>query len=203
MTIEGLTDFPVYFIPGNHDHLDGGHEFSQVLFGHPPIGERMHLSFRHGGVHFICPDWGPEEPGGIAPETSPELAAWLEHTLEPGEPTVILAHYPPVFLSQRWRPNLTPTCLERFWRVLEGREEILGIFVGHTHQTFQAKVEGHLIHGVGSTGYQLILQNGVHVWALLPPVYQVVTVHAGGIATEVCRVELPKEDDLAPRGLGG
>lgn len=155
VSIEGLQDFPMYFIPGNHDDA---FQFSSCLFHHPPQGEQLHLSFRHKGVHFVSPDWGPEEPGGIAPDTPPELLTWLAETIQPDEPTIILIHYAPILLPGRWKDDMVPRNIDRFWRVLEGRKNIMGIFAGHIHQTFEAQVFGHRVFGVASTCYQQILQ---------------------------------------------
>ena len=188
ISIEGLQGFPMYFIPGNHDDAV---QFSRCLFHHTPQGDRLNLSFRHKGVHFVSPDWGPEEPGGLGPDTAPELAAWLAETIQPGEPTIILIHYAPLLLPNRWKEDMVPRNLERFWRVLEGRTNILGILVGHIHQTFEAEVSGHKVFGVASTCYQQILHNDEYVRALLPLAYRLVTVEDGELTTTIHEVDLP------------
>ncbi len=187
VSIEGLQDFPMYFIPGNHDDA---FQFSSCLFHHPPQGERLHLSFRYKGIHFVSPDWGPEEPGGIAPDTPPELAAWLAETIQPDELTIILIHYAPIILPGRWKGDMVPRNIDRFWRVLEGRKNIMGIFAGHIHQTFQAEVSAHRVFRVASTCYQQILHNNEYVRALLPLAYRMVAVKDGKLATNVYEVDL-------------
>jgi len=199
VSVEGLQDFPMYFTPGNHDHA---HRFSQCLFGQRSEGERLHLSFEHEGVHFVCPDWGPEEAAGApgpdgltpltAPDTTPELAAWLDTAIPDDEPTIVLIHYAPVHLADRWTEGFVPRNLDRFWEVVAGRENVLAVFCGHIHQTFETMVSGIPVFGVASTCYQQVRTcTGRMVRALLPLAYRVIRVTGGTVSTEVCEVDLP------------
>jgi Icc protein len=188
VSAEGLVDFPMYFIPGNHDDAA---QLAQSLFRHDLAGDRLHVTFQHGGVHFVCPDWGPEEPGGIGPDTSPQLVDWLAGAIPANEPTIILTHYAPLLLPGRWQEDMVPRNLERFWRVLEGRRNILAIVVGHIHQTFEAEVHGHRVLGVASTCYQQLLHEGEYIRALLPLAYRLLHIEDGRLDTQVCEVDLP------------
>jgi len=198
VTAEGLVDFPMVFIPGNHDDAA---QFAQSLFHHDLAGDRLHVTFEHEGVHFVCPDWGPEDPGGIGPDTPPHLADWLAEAIPPHEPTIIVTHYAPLLMPGRWQEDMVPRNLGRFWRVLEGRTNILAIVVGHIHQTFAAEVHGHRVLGVASTCYQQILHNGEYIRALLPLAYRVLRVEGGRLHTQVYEVDLPlgRKHELAAR----
>jgi hypothetical protein len=189
----------MYFIPGNHDDA---HRFSECLFDRQLEGDHLHLAFEHQGVHFVCPDWGPESvagapgPDGLvpltAPNTTPELTAWLDAAIPVNEPTILLTHYTPVHLAGRWTAGFVPRNLDRFWRVVAGRENVLAVFCGHIHQTFETTVSGIPVFGVASTCYQQVRAcTGEMVRALLPLAYRVIRVADGTIATEVCEVDLP------------
>jgi len=188
VSAEGLVDFPMYLIPGNHDDAA---EFSESLFHHDLAGDRLHVTFQHEGVHFVCPDWGPEESGGVAPDTPQQLVDWLAMSPPSHEPAVIVTHYPPLVMPGSWKDDMMPRNLDRLWRVLEGRTNVLAIVAGHIHQTFHGETHGHRVLGVASTCYQQILHNGEYVRALLPLSYRVVTIEGGKLHTQVCEVDLP------------
>ena len=187
VTIGGLKHFPMYFTPGNHDDAK---TFCRILFNQELSTERMHVSFRHKGVHFVCPDWGPELDG-VAPDTPPDLVQFLHQTITSDEPTILLLHYAPLILKERWSEAFLPQNIERFWRAIQGKKNILAIFSGHIHQNWEMRYNGLPVYGVASTCYQHLLHEGVDMRVLLPLAYRVVRVQDGAIQTQLCEVDLP------------
>jgi 3',5'-cyclic AMP phosphodiesterase CpdA len=184
----GLRDFPMYFIPGNHDEASA---FCRQLFGETvPAGQRLHLSFRHKGVHFACPDWGPEV-AGHAPDTPPDMADWLAAAIHPGEPTVIVIHYAPLLVPGLWKADMVPGHIERFWQAIAGRRNVLAVLFGHTHRGFAGEHEGLPVMAVAATSYQHVLHGDEYIRALLPPEYRRVEIEGGRLTSQVYQVELP------------
>ena len=60
-----LENFPMYFLPGNHDPRP---KFFQHLFPKSPPADQMNVIFFHKGVQFICLDWGDQNEAVTQPE---------------------------------------------------------------------------------------------------------------------------------------
>ena len=185
----------MYLMPGNHDIPSN---FAQCLFDGTVETDRLHCSFRYGGIHFVCPDWGTEVDGA-APDTPPDLVEYVTEIIDPEEPTILLLHYTP-WHTDRWLEMSVPKNIDRFWTALAGKNNILGIFAAHLHQTFEEKVGPYTVYGIASTCYQQLvvpehyrnMLEGLRlVRVLLPLDYRVVRVIEGKINTQVCRVNLP------------
>jgi 3',5'-cyclic AMP phosphodiesterase CpdA len=203
VSIGDRREVPMYFIPGNHDDRS---QFCRGLFDRDCAHNPLHLAFRHKGVHFVAPDWGPEEPdgtkpatryyrfvdgGGVAPDTTADLAKWLADATSDNEPTIILSHYAPLVVENVWDERQVPRSIERFWDVVKERNNVMAIVCGHVHQTFEAHVGAVPVLGLAATCFQHILYDGEYVRAILPPQYRVVEMKDGGLKSTVYTVELP------------
>jgi 3',5'-cyclic-AMP phosphodiesterase len=181
VTIEGLQDFPMYFLPGNHD--DRG-PFFRHLFPQTPPMRLMNAVFHHKGIQFICLDWGPQAKAVAYSETLNFLANALKSNI----PSIVLMHHHILPVGSRWLDNFIMDGEEQFWELLKGYP-VLGIFCGHVHLTYETQSRGIPVFGLRSTAFPFALQDEPLI-TLQPPQYRFVTVQDRIITTKVFEVQL-------------
>lgn len=181
VTCEGLQSFPMYFLPGNHD--DRG-TFFRHLFPQTPLTPLMNVAFQHKGVQFICLDWGPQDKA----VAHPEMLDFLAHTLQKNLPAILLMHYHLLPVGCRWVDQLLPDEDEAFWKIVKA-QQVLGLFCGHAHVTYEKEVLGIPVYGLRSTAPQFVLQDEP-LLCLQPPHYRLITIHDGILTTRVFEVPL-------------
>ena len=147
INIEGLNNFPMYFLPGNHDKRD---MFTRYLFSESKAPSLYNFTFEHKGVQFVFMDWGPESKAYLFPETKEFLAQALSSDL----PSVIVCHQHVKKIGSRWLDNFLADNLDEFWDVvLPNKEKVLGILCGHVHITYEDEYGGVPIYGLRSTAF--------------------------------------------------
>jgi Icc protein len=181
ITAEGLEKFPLYVLPGNHDDRT---TFFAQLFPAIPTPRLMNAAFTHGGVQFICLDWGPGAKGVAHPETLEFLAG----SLEADQPSIILMHHQLVKIGSKWLDEFLSDDVGLFWERAAGRN-ILGIFCGHVHTTYDQVVHGIPVFGLRSTAYPFVLQDEP-LGCILPPHYRLVTLQDEVLTTQIFEVPL-------------
>jgi 3',5'-cyclic-AMP phosphodiesterase len=181
VTCEGLQAFPMYFLPGNHDDRD---TFFRHLFPQMSPTPLMNGAFQHKGVQFICLDWGPQAKA----VAHPEMLDFLANTLQKKLPSILLMHYHLVPVGSRWIDRLLSDEDEAFWEIMR-THQVLGIFCGHAHVTYEKEVSGIPVFGLRSTAPQFVLQDDP-LLCLQPPHYRLVTIHDGLLTTRVFEVPL-------------
>jgi Icc protein len=181
ITAEGLEGFPLYVLPGNHDDRS---IFFERLFAVVPTPPLMNAAFTHGGVQFICLDWGPGAKGVAHPET----LEFLERSLRGGQPSIILMHHQLVKIGSRWLDEFLFDDVELFWEKAAG-SNVLGVFSGHVHTTYDRVVHGIPVFGLRSTAYPFVLQDEP-LACLLPPHYRLITLRDGVLTTQIFEVPL-------------
>jgi 3',5'-cyclic AMP phosphodiesterase CpdA len=180
-TFEGLREMPTYFLPGNHDARPA---FFSHLFPHSPPADLFNATFEHRGVRFVILDWGPASKA----VASRPLLEHLGAALADGAPAIVLMHHHAVPVGARWLDELVADDVARFWEAIAGRN-VLGVFCGHAHATYETRIAGVPVFGLRSTSFQFALQDEP-LACLLPPHYRVVTVSDGTLATEIVEVPL-------------
>lgn len=73
-------------------------------------------------------------------------AAWLDARLneQPGTPTLIALHHPPVRSGIAWMDdNADGEWSERLAEVLKGRDQVVGMVAGHLHRPMMTRFAGH------------------------------------------------------------
>jgi 3',5'-cyclic AMP phosphodiesterase CpdA len=182
---EGLRDYPMYFLPGNHD--DRG-MFTSCLFpaSEPvPVG-LYNLAFEHKGVQFIFMDWGPESKAVFLRETSNFLYQALQSEL----PSVIVCHQHVKPIGSRWLDSFLADDLDQFWEIITKpgiKEKVLGILCGHVHITYEDEYKGIQILGLRSTAYPFAKTDDVTV-ILAPPHYRFVSIQNGVLTSRIYKV---------------
>jgi hypothetical protein len=181
VSIEGLREFPMYFMPGNHDDR---RNFFECLFPQTPPMALMNVAFIHKGVQFICLDWGAQAKAVAYPEMLDFLAASLQTDL----PSIILSHHHVTPIGSRWLDDFIADEVERFWDIVRGRS-VLGVLCAHTHLTYEKVVDNIPVYGIRSTAFPFALQDEPLI-CLLPPQYRYVTVRNNVLTSRIFEVPL-------------
>jgi len=183
INIEGLKDFPMYFLPGNHDKRE---MFTWYLFPESKAPDLYNLTFVHKGVQFVCMDWGPESKAHFFPETREFLAQALQADM----PSVIVCHQHVKKIGSRWLDNFLADNLDEFWDVVlepGNKEKVLAILCGHVHITYEDEYGGIPILGLRSTAYPFAKTDDPVV-ILAAPHYRFVHIHNGILTSRVYKV---------------
>jgi Icc protein len=178
---EDLCNFPMYLLPGNHDQRD---TFSRNLFPRSRPAPLVNAIFLHNDIHFICIDWGAEDKARLYPETYQFLRRALQET----GPFVLFMHHNIVPLGTPWLDRFIADDVERFYELL-AKKNVLGIFCGHLHSTYERWLMGIPVYGLRSTAFQFKFQ-GKPVMVMQPPHYRVVTIEGEQLTTQIVEVPL-------------
>lgn len=178
---EGLREFPMYLLPGNHDDREN---FFRSLFPKSPPTSLINVAFTHNGIRFICLDWGPQAKA----TAHPEMLNFLAQSLEINLPSIIVMHHQIVAVGSRWMDDFIADDVAQFWKIVTGKN-VLGIFCGHTHTTYESVIHDIPVFGLRSTAYSFVLQDEP-LACLLPPHYRLVTVQNGELTTRIFEVPL-------------
>lgn len=182
VTCEGLHEVPMYFLPGNHD--DRSNFFRYLSLQTPPM-PLMNRAFQHKGIQFICLDWGRGGKGVAHPEMLDFLAGTLQNTL----PSVLLMHYHFVSFGSRWMDRFVTDETGAFWEIVKAHQ-VLGIFCGHAHVTYEKYICGVPVFGLRSTAPQVVVVQEEPLTCIQPPHYRLVTLADGMLTTRIFEVPL-------------
>ena len=181
INIEGLKDFPMYFLPGNHDNRE---MVTRYLFPESQAPKLYNFTFEHKGVQFVFMDWGPESKAYLFPETKEFLAQALQSEL----PSVIVCHQHVKKIGSKWLDAFLADNLSEFWDViLPNKEKVLGILCGHVHITYEDEYSGVPIYGLRSTAFPFA-KTEEPVVILAPPHYQFVRIQDGILTSRIYKV---------------
>lgn len=183
INFDGLHNYPMYFLPGNHDDRE---QFTRCLFpGSGPL-DLYNFTFEHKGSQFIFMDWGPESKAVFFRETSNFLSLALESPL----PSVIVCHQHVKPIGSRWLDNFIADEIDQFWEIVTApgvRDKVLGILCGHVHITFEDEYQGIQILGLRSTAYPFAKTDGPTV-ILVPPHYRFITIQNNVLTSRIYKV---------------
>src|SRR4051794_16303682 len=128
-------DAPVYTAAGNHDLLGTRHEYAVEA----------------GGVRVIVCD--TSIPG--RDEGSLDVA-WLEGQVEPGVPTIVAMHHPPIAIGLPWLDEigLPGDQREALEDLLARSPQVLRVVAGHVHRASMATLGGCGVVTCASTNIQ-------------------------------------------------
>jgi len=183
INIEGLNNFPMYFLPGNHDDRE---MMTRHLFPASKAPKLYNFAFEHKGVQFVFMDWGPESKAHLFPETREFLTKALQSDLQ----SVLVMHQHVKKIGSRWLDGLLADNLDEFWDVvLPDKERVLGIFCGHVHITYEDEQGGVPIYGLRSTAYPFAKTDDPVV-ILAPPHYRFIHIHDGILTSRIYKVNI-------------
>lgn len=179
ITGEGLHDFPIYFMPGNHDDRDA---FFRALFPTATPAPLMNVRFVVQGVQFICLDWGTDATSVAYAET----LAFLADALAADLPSVILTHHQVAPVGVPWLDAFIAPGVAQLWEIVRGKR-VLGILAGHVHLTHEQLVEGIPTFTLRSTAFQFA-RSAEPTAVLQPPHYRFVTIHHDVLTSRIFEV---------------
>ena len=185
VNVEGLYNYPMYFLPGNHDQRE---MFTRYLFPESQAPDLYNFAFLHKGVQFVFMDWGAESKAFFFPETR----AFLEAALQADAPSVIVCHQHVKKIGSRWLDSFLADNLDEFWDVVTGprvKEKVLAILCGHVHITYEDEYEGIPILGLRSTAYPFAKADDPVV-ILASPHYRYVRIQDGILTSRIYKVPL-------------
>jgi Icc protein len=113
---------------------------------------------------------------------------FLAAALPRDAPSILLMHHQPVRIGSAWLDSFVADNADRFWDVVR-EQNVLGIFCGHAHMTYETAVDGIPVYGLRSTIYQFA-RSDEPMLCLEPPHYRLVTVGSGRVSTQVFEVPL-------------
>ena len=180
---EGLRDYPMYFLPGNHDDRE---LLTRCLFPDSEPVVLYNFTFEHKGIQFIFMDWGPESKAVFLRETSNFLYQALQSDL----PSVIVCHQHVKPIGSRWLDSFLADDLDQFWELITKpgiKEKVLGILCGHVHITYEDEYKGIQILGLRSTAYPFAKTDDVTV-ILAPPHYRFVSIQNNVLTSRIYKV---------------
>jgi 3',5'-cyclic AMP phosphodiesterase CpdA len=182
---EGLSDYPMYFLPGNHDDRE---IMTRCLFPDSQPIALYNFTFEHKGVQFIFMDWGPESKAVFLRETS----NFLYQALQSEMPSVIVSHQHVKPIGSRWLDSFIADDIDQFWQIVAApgvKEKVLGILCGHVHITYEDEYKGIQILGLRSTAYPFAKTDHVTV-ILAPPHYRFVSIQNGILTSRIYKVAI-------------
>jgi 3',5'-cyclic-AMP phosphodiesterase len=185
VTVEGLVEYPMYFLPGNHDDRE---LMTRYLFPDSKPPGWYNFTFVHKGVQFIFMDWGPESKACLLPETGDFLRQALQSDL----PSVIVCHQHVKRIGSRWLDSFLADDLDGFWEIVTDpnvKEKVLAILCGHVHITYEDEYRGVPILGLRSTAYPFAKTDDVQV-LLAPPHYRYINIRDGILTSRIYKVPL-------------
>jgi 3',5'-cyclic-AMP phosphodiesterase len=181
VSTEGLLNLPMYLLPGNHDDRNN---FFKYLFPKSLSAHLMNVAFVHKGIQFICLDLGPHSKATAHSET----LDFLSQSLNVNLPSIILMHHQLIKIGSRWLDEFIADDIHKFWDILSGHN-VLGIFCGHIHTTYERIINNIPVFGLRSTACPFVMQDEP-LACLLPPHYRLVTIQNGILSTQIFEVPL-------------
>ena len=185
VNVEGLYNYPMYFLPGNHDQRA---MFTRYLFPDSEVPDLYNLTFLHKDVQFIFMDWGAESKACFFPETR----KFLEKSLRAEVPSVVVCHQHVKEIGSRWLDSFLADNLDEFWEVVADsgvRDRVLAILCGHVHITYEDEYQGIPILGLRSTAYPFAKTDEFQI-ILAPPHYRFINIQNGILTSRIYKVPL-------------
>ena len=185
INVEGLQEYPMYFLPGNHDDRA---LLTYYLFPNSEPVELYNFTFEHKGVQFIFMDWGSESKAFFSPETREFLAQALQSDL----PSVIACHQHVKPIGSRWLDAFISDDIDQFWEIVSApdtRAKGLAVLCGHVHITYEDNYRGIQILGLRSTAYPFAKTDDITI-LLAPPHYRFVSIQNNILTSRIYQVPI-------------
>jgi len=183
INVEGLHEYPLYFLPGNHDDRE---LVTRHLFPNSKPLNLYNFTFEHKGVQFIFMDWGSESRAFFFPETREFLGEALQSDL----PSVIVCHQHVKPIGSRWLDDFIAEDIDQFWDIVTEpgvKEKVLAILCGHVHITYEDEFKGIPILGLRSTAYPFAKTDDILI-ILAPPHYRFISIQNNILTSRIYKV---------------
>lgn len=150
-----IVPCPIWLCVGNHDVREN---FLDVFPNMPTANGFIQYVVDHGPLRFIVLDTLEDgrHGGGFCAIRS----AWLRARLaeEPGKPTVIVLHHPPIETGIEWMTtDPDEPWVRELEGALEGHDQVVGLICGHIHRSIVTSWAGRQLAICPSTAPQVAL----------------------------------------------
>ena len=173
-------------IPGNHDNR----VFMREVFPGISAREREFFSFS-----LEVPGWklvglDSHLPGYVSGRVGRHQLDWLKQELQadPGTPTVLFIHHPPVPVGCPWLDRIGLEDADDLNRVVAAAPQVRLICCGHVHHEFQGRVGEAAVLTAPSTAFQFLPKGDVPVFDPFPPGVRILELEGSRWSTRVIRV---------------
>ena len=181
---------PVHCAPGNHD---ARRAFRAGYLGEAaPDDSTLAEAFDHGELRIVLLD--TLVPGWEGGHLDPPQLDWLRAELAatPGRPRLLFLHHHPLEIGSSWMDKMMLDNAGDLFEVLEpARTDLLGIFFGHVHQTFEGEWRGVPVRGTPSTSLQFTPRTDRFIPDDRPPGYRIIDVDTDGRRLDTSVVRIP------------
>ena len=185
INVEGLSNYPMYFLPGNHDDRT---LMTHYFFPKSKSPGLYNFTFAHKDVQFIFMDWGSESKACFLPETR----EFLKEALQTDLPVVLICHQHVKPIGVRWLDDFIADEIDEFWDVLLQpgvKEKIMGILCGHAHITYEDEYRGIPILGLRSTAFPFARTDHPTL-ILAAPHYRYIHIQDGIMTSRIYKVPI-------------
>lgn len=181
--LDTLAEFaaPIVCLPGNHDDAQKMHaELDAETFVLSPL--------EVGGCRIVPAD--SQVAGHVHGEFGAERLAAIDATLdaEPGLPTLLFCHHPPVACGSAWLDGSALRDGPALLRRVAAHRQVKALLCGHIHQPMDVERGGVRVLATPATCRQFAIRS--HDFALSDeaPGWRWVTLDESGMTTEVGRL---------------
>ena len=175
---------PFHVLPGNHDDR----ALLRRCFGLPGEGaEPIQYALDLGPLRVVLLD--TVVPGSDGGALDGGRLAWLESELgrEPGRPTLIAMHHPPLATAVRVWDEIALAAADRdaLERLVAANPQVVGLVAGHLHRTVLSQLAGRPVLAIPSTYEQAKLDFELTDFEMSsdPPAFAIHTLVSGRLVT--------------------
>lgn len=177
---------PWRMIPGNHDCR----AFMREVF--PEVSGSGRDSF---GFCLDLPGWkliglDSQLPGSVSGRVGRRQLNWLRQELEadPGVPTVLFIHHPPVPVGCPWMDRIGLEDAEHLRPVVGEAPQVQLVLCGHVHHEFRGRLGEAAVLAAPSTAFQFLPKGEIPVFDPAPPGARILELDGSRWRTRVVRV---------------
>ena len=177
---------PWRMIPGNHDNR----AFMNEVFPEVSGTGRDWVNFSMEAAGWKLVGLDSHLPGSVSGRVGRRQLEWLRHELEtnPGTPTVLFMHHPPVPVGCPWLDRIGLEDAEPFYRVVAAAPQVRLVCCGHVHHEFRGRLGSATVLAAPSTAFQFLPEGESPVFDPIPPGARILELDGSRWRTRVVRL---------------
>ena len=184
-TLEERTS-PWRMIPGNHD----SREFLREVFPELSVPGRDFFGFSMKVPGWKLVGLDSRLPGFVSGRVGHRQLAWLRRELgaDPGAPTILFIHHPPVTVGCPWMDRIGLEDAEQLSRVVDAAPQVQLVCCGHVHHEFRGRLGDATVLAAPSTAFQFLPEGESPVFDPIPPGVRILELDGSQWRTRVVRL---------------
>ena len=173
-------------IPGNHDSRDFIRQVFPEMCG--TGRDRVNFSVEAAGWKLVGLD--SHLPGSVSGRVGRRQLEWLRQELDadPGAPTVLFIHHPPIPVGSLWLDRIGLEDAEHFRLVVAEAPQVQLVLCGHVHHEFRGRLGQAEVLAAPSTAFQFLPKGETPVFDPVPPGARILELHGSRWRTRVVRL---------------